>query len=72
MKLDMALVKFPSLSDTKASEKLTALLTNPAFLKDLTHLSPLYQTCSLEAFHSVIIHFAQKSIAFSYLGMRCR
>ena len=27
-------------SDTKASEKLTALLTNPVFLKDLTRLSP--------------------------------
>ena len=44
-------------TDTKAREKLTSLLTNTT-LKDLTRLSPCYQTSSLESFHSVVIHYA--------------
>lgn len=58
--------------DTKASEKLIALLTKTRFLKDLTRLSPLHQTSSLESYHSVVIHYAPKSVAFSYSGMKCR
>ena len=58
--------------DTKASEKLTSLLNNTYLLKDLTRLSPSYQTSSLESFHSVVIHYAPKSIAFSYTGMQSR
>ena len=42
------------------------------FCKDITHLSPLHQTSSLESFHNVIIHFTPKSIALSYHGMLCR
>ena len=59
-------------TDTKASEKLSPLLTNPRVCKDVAKLSPMYQTSSLEAFHSVVIHFAPKSTAFSYQGMHCR
>ena len=58
--------------DTKACEKLTSLLTNNSTLMDLTRLSPCYQTSSLESFHSVVIHYAPKSIAFSYGGMESR
>ena len=58
--------------DTKASEKLTPLLLNSYHLKDITHLSSSYQTSSLESFHNIVIHFAPKSIAFSYMGMKSR
>lgn len=60
------------LLDSKASEKLSALLTNSQLCKDICRLSPVYQTSSLEAFHSVIIHFAPKYVPFSYHGMNCR
>ena len=53
--------------DIKASEKLTPLL-NSNHLKDITS----YQTSSLESFHNIVIHFAPKSIAFSYMGMKSR
>jgi solute carrier family 8 (sodium/calcium exchanger) len=58
--------------DTKASEKITALITKPAFCSDMVKLSPVYQTSRLEAFHSLIIHFAPKSTAFSYQGIMSR
>lgn len=61
-----------NLLDSKASEKLSPLLTNNQLCKDVTRLSPLYQTSSLEAFHSVVIHFAPKFVALSYQGMNCR
>ena len=60
------------LADTKASEKLTPLLSNTQLCNDIGRLSPLHQTSSLESYHSVINHFAPKSTAFSYLGMDCR
>ena len=60
------------LADSKASEKLSGLLTNSHLCKDITRLSPVHQTSSLEAFHSVIIHFAPKYVPFSFHGMNCR
>ena len=50
---------------SKASEKLDDVVTNTRFLQDMKKLSPLYQTSSLEAYHSVINHFAPKLLAFS-------
>ncbi|KAL0984617.1 hypothetical protein UPYG_G00144210 [Umbra pygmaea] len=41
-------------------------------LKDVRQLSPQHQTFSLEAFHSLILHFAPKHTGFSYLGMYSR
>ena len=61
-----------AVTDSKASEKLSALLTKAKLSKDIAKLSPVYQTSSLESFHSVVIHFAPKSTAFSYQGMQCR
>ena len=58
--------------DTKPSEKPTSLITNKTHLKDMTRLSSTHQTSSLESFHNVVIHFAPKSVAFSYQGMKSR
>ena len=58
--------------DTKASEKVSARITNKSFCQDVKKMSPKYQTSACEAFHSVVIHFAPKSTAFSYKGMLSR
>ena len=55
--------------DTKPSEELSKLITGTRFCNDVSRISPYYQTSALEAFHSVFIHFAPKSTAFSYEGM---
>ena len=58
--------------DTKASEKMTDIITNKTLCQDIQKLSTSYQTSRLEAFHSVVINFAPKLTAFSYLGMKSR
>lgn len=58
--------------DSKASDKVSSLLSSTQLINDVTRLSPTYQTSSLEAYHSVIIHFAPKYAALSYQGMHCR
>ena len=35
-------------------------------------LSGVHQTSCVEAFHSLITHFAAKMFAYSYRGMKCR
>ncbi|XP_064637203.1 uncharacterized protein LOC135493645 [Lineus longissimus] len=57
---------------TKVTEKVNALLTNKRLQTDVKKLSPLHQTSSVEAFHSLIVHFCPKSTHFSYLGMKSR
>jgi len=57
---------------TLAFEKLSTLLTNTRLVNDVKKLSPLRQTSSVEAFHSLIIQFAPKSVAFSFKGMLTR
>ena len=47
--------------DTKASEKVSKLITNSTFCKDVAKMSRLHQTYCVEAFHTLIIHFAPKS-----------
>ena len=58
--------------DTKAAVKVEDTLTTKALLKDIGKMSPLHQTSSLEAFHSLILRFAPKNTSFSYIGMKCR
>ena len=57
---------------SKASEKLDGVVTNTRLLQDMKKLSPLYQISSLEAYHSVVNHFAPKLLAFSDNGMHAR
>ncbi|XP_059361678.1 uncharacterized protein LOC132099256 [Carassius carassius] len=55
-----------------AAVKLENIITRTALLKDVRQLSPQHQTFSLEAYHSLILHFAPKHTGFSYLGMYSR
>ena len=48
----------PNVTFLQASKKVTALITNTWFEKDVAKLSPSYQTSCCEAFHSVVLHFA--------------
>uniref|UniRef100_A0A671W0Z0 THAP-type domain-containing protein n=1 Tax=Sparus aurata TaxID=8175 RepID=A0A671W0Z0_SPAAU len=57
---------------TKPTYRLEKVLMNKHILSDVKKLSPLYQTSTLEGFNGVILHFAPKNVAFSYLGMLCR
>lgn len=59
-------------ADTKPSEKFSSLVRNQNLCTDIKKLSTTYQTSRVEAFHSVIIHYAPKLVAFSYAGMKAR
>ena len=61
---------FPTGSN--AAVKLEELLLKPQLLKDVSQLSPKYQTSTLEAKHSLDIQFVPKHTAFSYWGMYTR
>ena len=63
---------FSYCTDTKASERISSIIQNKSFCADVKKLSPVFQTSTCEAFHSVVINFAPKSTAFTYNGMRAR
>ena len=65
-------INYLLLTGTKACEKLSAILMNKRILHDIAKLSPLEQTSSIEAFHSLIRQFAPKNVNYSYIGMLCR
>ena len=54
---------------SKAIDKLDGVITNGRLLADMR---PSYQTSSLEAYHSVVNHFAPKLLALSYGGIYSR
>ncbi|KAJ4928894.1 hypothetical protein JOQ06_004516 [Pogonophryne albipinna] len=57
---------------TTAAIKLERVTLRTALVKDVRKLSPQHQTYSLEAFNSLILHFAPKHTGFSFLGMYSR
>ncbi|CAL8341817.1 unnamed protein product [Gadus morhua 'NCC'] len=52
--------------------KISAASRKRELAMDVRQLSPQHQTYSLEAFHSLILHFAPKHTGFSYHGMYSR
>jgi len=60
------------LPNTKAFDKLSATVSSKRFVTDMKKLSPLHQTSSVEAFHSLLNQFAPKSAAYSYTGLMVR
>jgi solute carrier family 8 (sodium/calcium exchanger) len=58
--------------NTKASDKVSTIIKNQTLCKQILQLSKKYQTSNLEAFHSLLNHFAPKSVAFSFKGMLAR
>ncbi|XP_064467916.1 uncharacterized protein LOC135378751 [Ornithodoros turicata] len=71
----------PLLDDTKRpwlipgsqpQKKLASITLSKYLLKDIPSLSPDVQTSSLEAFHSLLIRFAPKSVGYGPKTMKCR
>jgi hypothetical protein len=61
-----------SVLGSKAAVELEEILLNPALLNDIRQASPKVQTSSLEAFHSLLNHFAPKHTSFDWLYMLTR
>ena len=57
---------------TKVCEKVLKIITSTYLRSDVRKLSSGMQTSSVEAFHSVVNHFAPKLLSFSYEGMCSR
>ncbi|XP_077558031.1 uncharacterized protein LOC144173512 [Haemaphysalis longicornis] len=57
---------------SRAFAALKGIVESPSLLRDLTQIAPAAQTFSLESFHSVLIHFAPKSNAFTQGVMKAR
>ena len=57
---------------TKPCEKVVKIITSPYLRTDVKKMSPAVQTSSVEAFHSVVNHFAPKMLSFTHEGMSCR
>lgn len=57
---------------SKVVEKLEGIIHSRQMKKDIRMLSLQLQTANLEAYHSLINHFAPKMNKFSYQGMQSR
>ncbi|XP_064467794.1 uncharacterized protein LOC135378638 [Ornithodoros turicata] len=60
------------LPNSRPKAKLNAITQAKHLLKDIQQLSPDVQTSGLEAFHSLLIRFAPKSVGFCARVMRSR
>ncbi|XP_041474440.1 uncharacterized protein LOC121423188 isoform X2 [Lytechinus variegatus] len=57
---------------SKAFDKLSQELSKTRLKNDMKKMSPLAQTSSVEAFHSVMLYWCPKMLAYSYAGIKCR
>ncbi|XP_064488327.1 uncharacterized protein LOC135400419 [Ornithodoros turicata] len=57
--------------DSLAYKKFKEVTGNTRILKDVAQMSPNIQTYALESFHSLLIRFAPKLVAFSLEGNLC-
>ena len=57
---------------SKASVKLSKIIGSPFLFTDVKKLSSDFQTSNIEAFHSVVNHFAPKMFSFTFEGIGCR
>ena len=57
---------------TSEHELVCEVIENNRRIKDVRQLSPVGQTSSLEAYHSVVNHFAPKRVHFHYRAMHTR
>ncbi|XP_064469151.1 uncharacterized protein LOC135383733 [Ornithodoros turicata] len=57
---------------TETYMKLQSILLSKHLLADIPRLSPREQTYGLEAYHSLLIHFAPKCNSYTYEGMQAR
>ncbi|KAM9391758.1 uncharacterized protein KZ484_003309 [Pholidichthys leucotaenia] len=62
----------PRSGSNPGCEKVVDMINKTRVLRDVRKLSPGQQTSNVEAFHSLIIRFAPKSVHFSFLGMLTR
>ncbi|KAH6944771.1 hypothetical protein HPB50_004975 [Hyalomma asiaticum] len=57
---------------SESYQRLKTILATPHLLRDIPRASQKAQTSGLEAFHSLLIHFAPKSSKFTYEGTMAR
>ncbi|KAL5021397.1 hypothetical protein ScPMuIL_000552 [Solemya velum] len=57
---------------SKAITQLEAIVCSTSLKRDVRQMSGRFQTSYIEAFHSLLNHFAPKMLAFSYIGMKSR
>lgn len=60
------------ISGTDANVQVVELLTKTMFVNDVAKMSNVGQTSGVEAYHSVVNHFAPKMYKLSYKGMNSR
>ena len=71
-KLDRIFMYKLLFSESPAYDVFCKMVKKKSVLKDVKKMSTGQQTSNVEAYHSVIIHFAPKNTFFPYLGMQTR
>ena len=62
----------PLIIDTEAAVTLENIIWEERLFSDIRKLSPVYQTSTLEAKHSLHVRFVSKNVLCSYNGMQMR
>ena len=62
----------PLIITTEAAITLENIILEKRLLSDIRELSPVYQTSTLKAKHSLDVRFVPKNVSFSYNRMQMR